>query len=479
MGAYAGYMGGDDHGSGGGPTVAIIGGGASGTLAAVHLLNRAAEAAQPLRILLIDKEGRHGLGRAYATTDPGHLLNSPAGRMSGLPGDPGHLTRWAQAQGIEHDGFLSRPDYGRYLTELLADARRQAWPAARLEIVRAEVTAAARPGAGLPLRLSLAGQAAIEADLVILATGSLPPGVPCPVPAGPGYIADPWAPGALDGAADGRPVIIVGTGLTMLDLATTLTGANPATVVHAVSRHALLPREHRGAPVPGRPPAPALPVLTQEPLRLAGLVRQVRAAAAQHPGDWQDVIDVLRPQVPDLWQRLPAADQRLFLRRYARYWEVHRHRVPPRTAARIAALRAAGRLQVQPGQIVAASGGPDGVRVSVAHRGTVTVLDVGWLINGTGPAADVTAAADPLLRSLLDAGLARPDPLRLGLDANACGALLDAAGHPGDRLFSLGPPLRGVRYETTAIAEIAAQAEALAGHLISTSVVLASSGSAA
>ena len=479
MGAYAGYMGGDDHGSGGGPTVAIIGGGASGTLAAVHLLNRAAEAAQPLRILLIDKEGRHGLGRAYATTDPGHLLNSPAGRMSGLPGDPGHLTRWAQAQGIEHDGFLTRPDYGRYLTELLADARRQAWPAARLEIVRAEVTAAARPGAGLPLRLSLAGQAAIEADLVILATGSLPPGVPCPVPAGPGYIADPWAPGALDGAADGRPVIIVGTGLTMLDLATTLTGANPATVVHAVSRHALLPREHRGAPVPGRPPAPALPVLTQEPLRLAGLVRQVRAAAAQHPGDWQDVIDVLRPQVPDLWQRLPAADQRLFLRRYARYWEVHRHRVPPRTAARIAALRAAGRLQVQPGQIVAASGGPDGVRVSVAHRGTVTVLDVGWLINGTGPAADVTAAADPLLRSLLDAGLARPDPLRLGLDANACGALLDAAGHPGDRLFSLGPPLRGVRYETTAIAEIAAQAEALAGHLISTSVVLASSGSAA
>jgi uncharacterized NAD(P)/FAD-binding protein YdhS len=480
MGAYAGYMGGDDHGSGRGPTVAIIGGGASGTLAAVHLLRRAGAAAQPLRILLIDKEGRHGLGRAYATTDPGHLLNSPAGRMSGLPGDPGHLVRWAEARGIEHDGFLARRDYGRYLTDLLADARRQAWPAARLEILRAEVTAAECPGAGLPLRLRVAGGLApVEADIVILATGSLPPGVPCPVPDGPGYIADPWAPGALDGTGDGRPVIIVGTGLTMLDLATTLTDANPATVVHAVSRHALLPREHRGAPAPGRPPAPALPVLTQAPLRLSALVREVRAAAARHPGDWQDLMDVLRPQVPDLWQRLSPADQRLFLRRYARYWEVHRHRVPPRTAGRIAALRAAGRLQVRPGQIVAAGGGPGGVRVSVAHRGTVTVLDGGWLINGTGPAADVTAVADPLLRSLLAAGLARPDPLRLGLDADGCGALLDAAGHPGDRLFTLGPPLRGVRYETTAIAEIARQAEALARHLITASPVLASSGSAA
>jgi uncharacterized NAD(P)/FAD-binding protein YdhS len=292
-------------------------------------------------------------------------------------------------------------------------------------------------------------------------------------------VADPWAPGALDGTGDGRPVIIVGTGLTMLDLAMTVTDAHPATVVHAVSRHALLPREHRGAPAPGQAPAPPLAGLADGPLRLAALVRQVRRAAAAHPGDWQDVIDVLRPQIPSLWQRLPAADQRLFLRRYARYWEVHRHRVPPVTAARIAGLRAAGRLTVRPGQIVAAGGGPDGVRVSVAHDGAVTVLEGGWLINGTGPAADVTAAADPLVRDLLATGLARPDQLRLGLDANPCGAVIDAAGRPGDRLFALGPPLRGTRYETTAVAEIACQAESLARHLTTVSPVLVRQGSAA
>jgi uncharacterized NAD(P)/FAD-binding protein YdhS len=473
-------MGRAEYQPGDGPTVAIVGGGASGTLAAVQLLRGAGAAAQPLRVLLIDRDGRHGLGRAYSTTHPGHLLNSRAARMSGLPADPGHLVRWAQAQGIAHDGFLARRDYGRYLAELLADAQRRAWPAARLSFVTDEVVSAARPGPGRPLRLGLAaGGEPAEADVAILATGSLPPGTPCPVPAGPRYVTDPWAPGALDGVTDGRPVIIIGTGLTMLDLAMAVTDANPATVVHAVSRHALLPREHRGAPAAGHPPAPPLPELAGGPLRLAGLVRQVRRAAAQYPGDWQDIIDVLRPQVPALWQRLPAADQRLFLRRYARYWEVHRHRVPPATAARIAALRAAGRLQVRPGQIVAASGGQDGVRVAVAHGGTITELDGGWLINGTGPAADVAATADPLLRDLLAAGLARPDPLGLGLDADPGGALIDAAGRPSDAIFALGPPLRGVRYETTAIAEIACQAESLARHLLTVSPRLARSGSAA
>jgi uncharacterized NAD(P)/FAD-binding protein YdhS len=153
--------------------------------------------------------------------------------------------------------------------------------------------------------------------------------------------------------------------------------------------------------------------------------------------------------------------------------------VPPATAARIAGLRAAGRLRVRPGQIVAASGGPGGVRVRVAHAGTVTDLDGGWLVNGTGPAADITTAAGPLLGCLLASGLARPDPLRLGLDADAAGALMDAAGRPSDRIFALGPPLRGTRYETTAIAEIARQAESLARHLVTVSPVLARRGTAA
>jgi len=450
------------------PVIAIIGGGASGTLAAVYLLREATARRMPLRVALIDRHGRHGLGQAYSTTNPAHLLNSPTGTMSALVDDPGHLARWAAAAGHPDDDFLPRSAYGRYLTEILAAAERSAQPTARVSRITAQVVAVRRAGCGRALRLHLAADGRIDADAVVLATGNLPSATPGPVPPGGRYIGDPWEPGALEAAAGGGPVAVLGTGLTMLDVAIALTDAHPRTAVHAISRHALLPREHhwpRAAPgVSARPairPSPG-------PLRLTALIRSVRASAAAYPGDWQDVVDALRPQIPWLWDQLPEQDKRLFLRHVSRYWEVHRHRVPPRTARRITALTSAGRLTVHRGRVTAASEEPGGVRVRIEGSGSSTELTVGCLVNCTGPATDVTATADPLLRQLLDSGLARPDPLRLGLDADACGALRDAGGTAAGDIVTLGPPLRGRRYETTAIPEIRDQAAAIARQLLRT-----------
>lgn len=446
-------------------TVAVIGAGASGTLATTYLLRAAAAARISLRIALIDRWGQHGLGRAYATADPAHLLNSPVNRMSAVAEDSGHLARWAAANGIRHDGFLSRSAYGRYLRELLADAERMAGPAATVTRITSDVVGLTYSGLGRPVRLHLAAQGRIDADAAVLATGNQPPAAPFGVPASPRYIGDPWVPGALDGVADGSPVVVLGTGLTMLDVAVSLTGAHPQTVVNAVSRHALVPRGHRcppgGAGRPAVRPAPDL-----RPVDLPGLIRYVRAAAAEAPDGWQSVVDALRPHVPGLWQQLSLPDKRLFLRHVARYWEVHRHRVPTATARRIDQLRSAGRLSVQRGRIVAVAEKPAGLCVRIEHDGQVTEVAAGWLINATGPAADITATTDPLLRNLLDNGLARPDPLRLGVEVDASGALLNASGTPSDIIFALGPPLRGQLYETTAIPEIRDQAAALAGPLL-------------
>jgi uncharacterized NAD(P)/FAD-binding protein YdhS len=259
----------------------------------------------------------------------------------------------------------------------------------------------------------------------------------------------------------------------MLDVAIAVTGGHPGTVVHAVSRHALLPREHRCPPaaVPGPRPAAlghvSLARAPDIPAGLPGLIRAVRAAAADAPGDWQSVVDSLRPHVAGIWQALSPQDQRVFLRSVARYWEVHRHRVPPVTAARIASLTSAGRLAVRRGRVVAVTEADGGLRVRIEHDGRTSEIAAGWLVNATGPAADITSTQDPLLRGLLDAGLATPDPLRLGLQAGAAGALRDAAGRPSQTLFTLGPPLRGQLYETTAVPEIRDQAAALAERLIS------------
>ena len=132
------------------PVIAIAGAGASGTLAAIYLLREAASRGTPLRVALIDRHGRHGLGQAYSTTHPAHLLNSPAATMSALAGDPGHLTRWAAEAGLAHDGFLPRRAYGRYLTESLAAAERSGRPAARVCHVTAEVVAIRRRSRGRP-----------------------------------------------------------------------------------------------------------------------------------------------------------------------------------------------------------------------------------------------------------------------------------------------------------------------------------------
>jgi uncharacterized NAD(P)/FAD-binding protein YdhS len=449
--------------------VAVIGGGASGTLAAVYLLQAAAAARVPLRIALIDRHGRHGLGQAYATSNPAHLLNSPADRMSAVADDPGHLVRWAAASGIEHDGFLPRPAFGRYLSELLADAERTARRTATVSRITSDVVALTRGGLHRPLRLHLAADGRIDADIAVLATGSQPPAPPGPVPDTPRYIGDPWQPGALAAVADGSLVVVLGTGLTMLDVAMTVTGAHQGTVVHAVSRHALLPREHRCPPgsTGGRKAAALDPgALARGPVSLPGLIRNVRAASEEAADDWQSVVDSLRPHTAGLWQSLTPEDKRVFLRTVARYWEVHRHRVPPATARQISRLRSGGRLSVHRGRVVAVSEATDGLCVRIDQGDRTAELRAGWMINATGPATDVTGTSDPLLRGLLNGGLATPDPLRLGLRADADGALLEVSGRPSDTIFTLGPPLRGQLYETTAVPEIRDQAAALARRLI-------------
>jgi uncharacterized NAD(P)/FAD-binding protein YdhS len=71
----------DDPAAARGPVIAVIGAGASGTLAVIHLIREAAARRVPLRVALIDRHGRHGLGQAYSTTHPAHLLNAPADAM--------------------------------------------------------------------------------------------------------------------------------------------------------------------------------------------------------------------------------------------------------------------------------------------------------------------------------------------------------------------------------------------------------------
>ncbi|SDJ25672.1 Uncharacterized NAD(P)/FAD-binding protein YdhS [Nonomuraea maritima] len=443
------------------PSVAVVGGGASGALTAIHLLRLARTSGTDVTVTLLDQGGRHALGQAYSTTDPHHLLNTRADRMSALDDDPDHLLAWARTAGLDASGpdYLPRAHYGRYLRDVLAAAEEP--PARTLHRVTATAVALEADHA-----VRLADGRRVTADAVVLALGNRSPAPVPGVPAHPRHVADPWAGDALSRVGDGGPVLILGTGLTMVDVALTVARTHPDTVVYALSRRALLPRPH--------PPHPAAPVpvaLPDGPLRVRGLLAAVRQAVRESGGDRHGVMEGLRPHVQELWRRLGPDERRLFLRRVARYWEVHRHRIPPASAAALADLRASGRLRLLRGSLVGAEPTAAGLRVRADLDGAATDLEVGWLVNATGPGSDVTA--DPFLGGLVASGTARPDPFRLGLDAAPDGAVLDADGRPSDHLFALGPLLRGTLYETTAVPEIRTQAAALAPRLLEAAVTRA------
>jgi uncharacterized NAD(P)/FAD-binding protein YdhS len=451
------------------PTVAIVGAGASGTLLAAQLL-RAGNA----RVALVERGDRVGRGVAYGTAFAGHLLNVPAASMSGLPDDPEHFLRYARRHhdpGTEPTTFIPRLVYGAYLESLLAESEQLAAPGASLLRWQGEVVDIAAGAGARPWLLTFADGSRAHADRVVLALGNLPPRDPAPAsgpwPQNPArYIADPWREGALEGRAPGS-ALLVGTGLTMVDIALQLQAQAPGQRIVALSRGGLLPHAHRAG---GAAPSQGVPIPDPTPslLELLRFVRTAAVVAEVSGGDWRDAVNALRPVTAELWAALPHDEQQRFVDRLARFWDSHRHRLAPQVATAVDELRASGRLTFVSGRIRTVTALVDGVEVSVRERGSgrTTTLRVASVVNCTGPNGNVLAGGSRLLEALCAAGTVRPHPLALGLDTASDGALRDARSHESQTLFAIGPLRRGELWESTAVPEIRAQARALAQRIV-------------
>ena len=199
---------------------------------------------------------------------------------------------------------------------------------------------------------------------------------------------------------------------------------------------------------------------------LRAMREEVPAAAAEGAG-WRSVVDSIRPKTRSIWASWPDGERRRFLRHARPYWEVHRHRMAPENARTIDALLEAGRLQVLAGRVAGVSETGSAIEVRVAPRGKASpkILTAARVVNCTGPGMDYSLSSDGLVRDLLARGLARPGPMGLGFDADHDGALIGSDGRPSTALFTLGPPLKGRDWETTAVPEVREQALALAKRL--------------
>jgi uncharacterized NAD(P)/FAD-binding protein YdhS len=303
----------------------------------------------------------------------------------------------------------------------------------------------------------------------VLAPGNFPPGnlkIPGLSERSHRYIPSAWSANALRNIPKNGSVLLIGSGLTSIDVAIALKSEGFAGHIHILSRRGLIPQPHRRTDQWPQYWNGESPRTTRGLLRL---VRDQIRSASVVGCDWRSVVDALRPVTQEIWHFLPINERKRFLRHVRAYWEVHRHRIAPEIDATVAGLLNEGQATVHAGRVTNYREFVDLAEISWRDRttGAQRMLCVDRLINCTGPETNCRRIEDPLINCLLGQGIARPDPLFLGLDVDSRSALIDSSGTASPALYAIGPIIKGLLWETIAVPEIREQASRLAEHLAS------------
>lgn len=424
--------------------VAIVGGGFSGTMVAAQLARKGIDA------VLIEKAGRAGKGIAYSTREPAHVLNVRAEVMSAWADDLEHFVRVAEAEGGTRKDFVQRRQFGRYLKEQLDNAV----SSGRLRLVEREAVEARPTDGGWTVAID--GGELIQASGLVLAIGNQPP-EPIPFERGnPRVINNPWGPQALaaveDLAATNEDILLVGTGLTMVDAVLSLDAAGHSGRIVALSRRGLIPRGHDNDMVPAPVEGADVPLGN-----VRTLWRWLRKRGAEV--GWRSAVDSLRPHTHLIWENLPLPEKKRFSRHARPWWDVHRHRIAPEVAQQLYDLIQQARLEIVAGRIQSVEERDGALDVSYRRRGTGRLSEgrFAYMLNCTGPLGTISRTSDPMLRQMLGDGLIKPDELGIALDVDEHSRVVGSA-----RAWAMGPMTKGRYWEIIAVPDIRGQAAAVA-----------------
>lgn len=445
-------------------TIVVIGAGFCGSTLVTRLLRQ--HSINPLKIILITRSGTLGRGVAYGTLAGAHVLNVPAGRMGAFAEHEDDFYKYAVQHNphITSGSFVERTLYGDYLAAILNHAAENASKSVKLQVIIDEVTKVTPGKTGTGARLILESGDYIDADIVVLSTGHCARQKPAVASEyrsfyeSPRYVHDPWQPNALDNIGKNDPVLLIGSGLTMLDVVLDLCDRGHLGMIHAISRRGLLPQPHRILSTHPHYEGQ----LSQQMLKnctIRHYLRAVRSAVkiqARNGGDWRDVIGGLRSTTTQLWHALPIAERQRFLRHVRPYWDIHRHRCAPQPGARMQAEIDSGKLKLFAGRITGYKANVDNVSVRLKRRGSRSEqeIDVSAVINCTTPAFDLRELDDTLFVSLRSDGLLIPDALETNMEIAPSGALVDGNGTESSWLYYVGPFLQARDWEATAVPEL-------------------------
>ncbi|MFD1546298.1 FAD/NAD(P)-binding protein [Nonomuraea guangzhouensis] len=416
--------------------IGIIGAGA----AAVGLLDAlAVGAADPGEITVFEPSPHLWRGRPYGPDLASVLVNAPPAIMSIRHGDPGHYAAWLGAdRAAEHlDGLLGQPVvpralYGDYLAATAEAALiRLSGRGWRVRIVAARGVAAVRSGHHLVIRTD--DGLDHPADQVAVCVGGGTPQDHYGLGAEDPY---PLA-STLARIPDEAAVVVIGSGLTAVDVVVSLAARGHAGRIALVSRTGMLPHVWQ-RPLPYRPVhvtegrVAALDVTLDA---LAGLLREELAEAGEDFAEFaadvlaaetEDPVLRLRRQLdavddlrigrrvlqetahtlgPRVWRLLPESDRERLLRH---------HRLATSLASPMVPVNAAALMRLfESGQLSAVAGVVkiQAVRGGFRVRGDGGDLEAAAVVNAVNPPPQaVPRGAEPLVTSLVAAGLAAQHP---------------------------------------------------------------------
>jgi Uncharacterized protein conserved in bacteria len=450
----------------------IVGGGFTGAIVAIHAL-RAARS--PLQIDIVEPRADLGIGLAYATPHAEHRLNVPTHRMTLFDEDPAHFREWFFARGLDRSDrasdagegyyFARRRDFGRYMVELLEATVRDAAPDGALRHHRTTATDIERVGEQ-GWRLRLADRRNLDADLVAVCIGHTTTTPPPPfndeaLTATGRVLADPWNAEAIRAVGPDARILILGQGLTMGDVLSTLEAQDHRGQVVALSRRGLLARPYTDSP---KAPVPfdSLP----DDAHGSAVIRLMRDAcedAVRAGLSWNSVILTTRELGGTLWRRLAISEQCRLIRHARIFWDAHRYRMAPQVARTVDRALQAGCLHLRAGRVVSARSAAKGdvidVRIRLHPRSGSRQVEGRFelVISCVGPTHNVATIENPFVEALLRRRFAQSHPTRLGFSVGRNNALV----HDGQEtagLHVIGPLSRGACGDIVGVPEISRQA---------------------
>ncbi|MGL5167521.1 MAG: FAD/NAD(P)-binding protein [Afipia sp.] len=449
------------------PTIVIVGGGFSGAVLAWHL-HRTAPYTH--NIIIVEPRDEIGRGLAYDSRDPAHRINVPALRMNLDFDEEGHFEQWLIAQGYpardpaaEIPGalFPTRAAFGDYVNAHIAKLGRAA--------THRKTTARAVVPQPSGYRVVCDDGSEIDADVVVLAVCHTPPQVPSSLATlqdRPLFIANPWQRDALRDIAPDHRVLIVGTGLTMADIVASLDRQGHRGSITAVSRRGLRSQPHAAQLM--EPFGDFVDDPEQTTLSLLRRVRRTIADAARDGLSWHPVLDQIRLQGTDIWRALPLDERAKLIRHLRPFWDTSRFRIAPQVDDVITRRIADGTLTIRAASIRASVTQGDDLAVDLRPRRSRNweraTFDA--IVIATGPAHGTVFETNSLLGQIGDAGLARPDPLGLGIDVDLGGHAIGRDGVAAGSLFVAGPLARGTFGELMGAPDLARYARNLAETIV-------------